>query len=423
MRLSLRPPWPIHTTLLQWHPRAPQSIPRRIATTSSSNPAPIDIPKLILSPGSSHHNSLPSFLRYTERSKLNVKTTYYVGTHYEYTAAISLMRLGFSLLRVGGSNDAGIDLIGHWALAPLREPMRIIIQCKARTNSVTPAEIREMEGSFNGTPPDWKNKDVLALMVTMNKATKGALEALGRCRSPMGFVMVSRAGTIKQFVWNRAASERGLEGVGVTVRHTPRVLLSSMQRANEADTEASTATKKSTAKFETAGTNRDIQLTWLGSPIFAERDTLDKDTLGLMNMIQENGEVTETRLQKQAIQKLRTGKQRTAHKLPVPCGGMVTKGGKEPIRPAKIKAFIVDPKRSETKRKPGRPKILKDETQHKLGRPLGLKDQTKRKPGRPAGSKDKQPRTRRSRDSKIEKPDDETPEGSKYTPTAVVDAG
>ncbi|KAF1935783.1 hypothetical protein EJ02DRAFT_460073 [Clathrospora elynae] len=284
MRPSLRPPWLRQTALLPWLPRAaPHRVPRRIATTSAQNSAPVDIPKLVITPGSAYHNSLPSFLEYAKRRNLAPDRTVYIGTHYEYTSALALMRLGFSLLRIGRSNDAGIDLIGHWILAPLREPLPVIIQCKSRKISVNPSHVREMEGSFQGIPPGWRNKDVLGLIVTTNKATKGVLEALGQSRWPMGFVLVSRDGTVQQFLWNRAASERGLEGVGVTVRHTPRALLAEIGE----DTEEGVAKKpkKLLAKFKNAGTNKDIQLTWMGSPIFPDREKLDQETVKLMRDI------------------------------------------------------------------------------------------------------------------------------------------
>src|SRR4051812_33306749 len=104
MRPSLRSIW-----LLPRLPRAaPQNVvPRRMNTTSTPKPAPAGIPKLIIAPGSANHNSLSSFLEYAERSQLAPKSTVYVGTHYEYTTALALMRLGFSLLRVGKGGDAG----------------------------------------------------------------------------------------------------------------------------------------------------------------------------------------------------------------------------------------------------------------------------------------------------------------------------
>ena len=312
MRPSLRPTWPRHTSLLAWLPRAtPHRIPRRIATTCAQNAAPIDLPKLILAPGSPYHNSLPTFLDYAKRINLDPSSAQFVGTHYEYTSALALMRLGFSLLRIGRTRDAGIDLIGHWVLAPLREPFPVIIQCKARKISCSPSHIRELEGSFLGTPPDWRNKDVLGLLVTTKKATRGILEALGHSQYPMGFVLVSREGLIQQFVWNRAASERGLEGVGVTVRYTPRVLLSAAEHETERD--GSTISRKRSTKFKNAGARRDIQLTWMGSPIFPGRKDLEQETLELMRYIATEDELPAA----DAVEKRRPGRPKGSKNKPV----------------------------------------------------------------------------------------------------------
>ena len=109
---------------------------------------------------------MATFMEYATRTKMQTASTVYVGTHYEYTAALALMRLGFSLLRSGTRGDAGIDLIGHWVLAPVSEPLPIIVQCKARTSSLGPLNVRELEGSFRGVPPNWRGKPVLGLLVT-----------------------------------------------------------------------------------------------------------------------------------------------------------------------------------------------------------------------------------------------------------------
>ncbi|KAF2621859.1 hypothetical protein BU25DRAFT_353421 [Macroventuria anomochaeta] len=246
MRPFLRVAWLRHASPLPWHPRGtPQSlVPRRIATTSAQNAAPIDLPRLIVKNGAKDHNSLATFIEYATRTKLSPLKSYYVGTHFEYTTALSFMRLGFSLLRTGAKNDAGIDLIGHWVLAPLSEPLPVIIQCKARKCSVGPSHIRELEGSFRGMPPDWKGKPVLGLLVTTLKATKGTMDAIARSPWPMGFVMMSRQGLIQQF------------------------------------------RKKRPSKFANAGTQKDIQLTWMGSPIFPERNTLDQETLNLISLVE-----------------------------------------------------------------------------------------------------------------------------------------
>ncbi|KAH7072027.1 hypothetical protein BKA63DRAFT_516815 [Paraphoma chrysanthemicola] len=378
MRPSLRPPWQLPVHLLRWHPRAPQSNPRRIATTSASNTAPIDIPELILSPGSPHHNSLPTFLEYAKRAKLAPTKTVYIGTHYEYTVALALMRLGFSLLRIGKSFDAGIDLIGHWALAPLREPMRVIIQCKARQGSVFPSTMRELEGSFHGIPPKWRNKDVLGLLVTNNKATKGTLETLGQSRYPMGFMMVTREGTVQQFLWNRAASDRGLEGVGVTVRHTPRALLPDAELEEEAGADI----KKSQAKFRNAGTKKDIQLTWLGTLISTDCNDLDQETLALLKLVKPDTSTTSSRVR---ATKRGPGRKPSIHKAPTKRGGMVTgKIGrpKTAVRMLSTLPVVEDQEMEEEvvaeveKRRPGRPKGSKNKP--KRGRPKGSKNKPKR---------------------------------------------
>ncbi|KAF2245757.1 hypothetical protein BU26DRAFT_490097 [Trematosphaeria pertusa] len=263
-------------------------LPRRIVTTSATNAAPIDLPKLIVSPGSIHHNSLPSFLEYATRANLAPSRTVYVGTHYEYVSALSLRRLGFSLLRTGRKHDAGIDLIGHWILPPLREPLPVIVQCKARKISCNPSHIRELEGSFQGIPAEWRKKDVLGLLATTQNASRGVLQALGMSRWPLGFMKISRSGTIKQFIWNRAASERGLEGVGVTLRHTPRALLLGVTEQDEEEdgcTRRGKSKEKVAEQFQSAGTMKDIQLTWMGSPIFPDREGLDEETVKLMGVI------------------------------------------------------------------------------------------------------------------------------------------
>ncbi|KAF2034138.1 hypothetical protein EK21DRAFT_57155 [Setomelanomma holmii] len=332
MRLFLRPPWQIPLQLHRWQPRAPRSIPRRIATTSATNAAPIDIPKLILSPGSPHHNSLPTFLEYAKRAKLAPTRTVYIGTHYEYTVALALMRLGFSLLRIGKKFDAGIDLIGHWALAPLREPMRIIIQCKARQGSIYPNTMREMEGSFQGVPPDWRNKDVLGLLVTTNKATKGTLEALGQSRHPMGFVMVSKDGTVQQF--------------------------------------------KSQAKFRNAGTKRDIQMTWMGTPISADRNELDQDTLDLLQLVKPDAPV------RHVVRKSPAGRKKTMHRAPAPRGGLVTGKRGRPSASRKASAAEIEVTLDDAAIE-----VPVIEVPRKRGRPKGSENQPKR--GRPQGSKNR----------------------------------
>lgn len=348
MRPTLRPPWPTQSSLLAWLPRAtPHRVPRRIATTSAQNAAPVDIPKVPLPPKTLKHNSLQSFIEYAKRTELPSHKTVYVGTHYEYITSLALMRLGFSTIRIGGRSDAGIDLIGHWVLAPLREPLPVIIQCKARKIPTNPKHIRELEGSFHGIPYEWKSKEVFGLLVTTVKATKGVLEALSQSRCPMGFVLISRDGLIQQFAWNRAASEKGLEGVGVTVRHTPRALLAEDEQDQQQPDDEAEKPKKRLAKFKNAGTVKDIQLTWMGSPIFPEREQLDQETLDLMRHIEPDQygnpyipgvqvPPCSRRRQRQSLDQDSTeprprGRPKQLHveKLPSPRGGQIARVQKE----------------------------------------------------------------------------------------------
>lgn len=173
----------------------------------------------------SNHHDLPSFLSYAERNSLSPRSTVYVGTHYEYTVLSALATHNFSLRRVGGASDYGIDLLGTWTLPSLPSPLRVIVQCKALA-SPRPASIRELEGAFVGAPTGWKRgeglagSNVVGLLVAPGPSTKGVRDAMGRSRWPMGFVSCAQeTGVVRQFIWNQAAVREGLEGIGVVFRH------------------------------------------------------------------------------------------------------------------------------------------------------------------------------------------------------------
>lgn len=188
-------------------------------------------PPLIYPPSPSpHHSDLPSFLAYASRVDLDPTSNVYVGTHFEYTVLTSLARYGFSLRRVGGVSDCGIDLLGTWSLPlppsasspsdlPQAPTLRILVQCKA-VQRPGPHLIRELEGAFVGAPAGWRGRagGVLGLLVTERAATKGIRDALGRSGWPMGFVACSREGKVEQMLWNRRAEEEGWEGLGVGTR-------------------------------------------------------------------------------------------------------------------------------------------------------------------------------------------------------------
>lgn len=166
----------------------------------------------------SNHKDLTSFLQYAQRSGLDQKSTTFVGTHFEYTVANSLSRLGFSLQRIGGSSDYGIDLLGEWTVPSSDKPLRVLVQCKS-IQRPGPHLIRELEGAFAGAPPGWRGSGVLGLLATEKAATKGIRDALGRSRWPMGFISCSRAGHLHQMLWNQRAEEEGLGGMGVGLKY------------------------------------------------------------------------------------------------------------------------------------------------------------------------------------------------------------
>ena len=170
------------------------------------------------------HNDFASFLAYADRVNLSTASTVYKGTHFEYTVAESLKAYGFTLHRTGRSNDLGIDLIGHWMLPgrPKGSPLPVIVQCKANKSAKpSPAMIRELEGAYGGAPSGWRHGDgVLALLVTTQPSTFGVRAAGQRSMWPLGVMQVTAGqGVMKQFVWNTAASEAGLEGMAVAVKY------------------------------------------------------------------------------------------------------------------------------------------------------------------------------------------------------------
>lgn len=150
---------------------------------------------------------------------MDVKSTTYVGTHYEYTARSALERLGMTLKRIGGKSDYGIDLLGTWSLPSAAEPLKVLIQCKAFARKIEPSQVRELEGAFVGAPTGWRGAGVLGLLVSQKSATKGVREALGRSRWPMGYVLCTQEGKILQMVWNRRAEQEGLEDIAVGMKY------------------------------------------------------------------------------------------------------------------------------------------------------------------------------------------------------------
>ncbi|KAG9823302.1 hypothetical protein KCU98_g12932, partial [Aureobasidium melanogenum] len=171
----------------------------------------------VITHGSLHHTSLSEFLSYADTANLSPTSTVYRGTHYEYTVAEALERLAFSLTRVGRASDLGIDLLGSWALPSRPKPLNVLIQCKAEAPK--PSMIRELEGAVVGAPARYRGEGTIAILAAAKEATKGVRDAVGRSGLPMAYLNITTEGKIRQFVWNHAAVQCGLEGVGVALRY------------------------------------------------------------------------------------------------------------------------------------------------------------------------------------------------------------
>ncbi|EYE97803.1 uncharacterized protein EURHEDRAFT_442326, partial [Aspergillus ruber CBS 135680] len=180
------------------------------------------LPSLPPTPSQNHHD-LPSFLAYADRIALPESSTTYVGTHYEYTVQQVLRRFAFSLRRVGGRDDLGVDLVGTWHLPKHEHPLRVFVQCKALKTKLGPNLVRELEGSFNlrSSPVDsgGGGGGKLGVLVGTREATKGVRDAMARSSYPVMWMMVEKErGTLLQALWNAKGEEMGLGGLGVEVQ-------------------------------------------------------------------------------------------------------------------------------------------------------------------------------------------------------------
>ena len=108
----------------------------------------------------SHHNSRLHEIR-DETSRVRLSTSaVYLGTRYEYLIQRHLStHLNFTLTRVGGKGDGGIDLIGAWTLPEPRSvnvrqrSFRVLCQAKRLGGNRKPGPVlmRELEGTVRGS--------------------------------------------------------------------------------------------------------------------------------------------------------------------------------------------------------------------------------------------------------------------------------
>src|SRR5436189_1337686 len=80
------------------------------------------------------HTDINSFITHATSTNLSRKSTYYVGTLFEYTTLLALGSFNMSLHRTGGTDDRGIDLRGRWLLPThthYSDGIPVVVQCKA----------------------------------------------------------------------------------------------------------------------------------------------------------------------------------------------------------------------------------------------------------------------------------------------------
>lgn len=228
-------------------------------------------------PPSQHHNDLTSFLSYAERISLPPTSTVYVGTHYEYTVLQSLRRYALALHRIGGRDDAGIDLVGTWHL-PERErerALRVLVQCKALKTKLGPNLVRELEGAIRQAPVGWRTGQTAGVLVSPREATKGVRDALARSSYPLVWMMVELDGTLKQALWNARAEELGLGPLGVETRY-------------------------GAGAAESGSVTKEVALTWDGSDI-PDMDQVEQSLLRYEDQWVKSWSVDSLKVDKEAL--------------------------------------------------------------------------------------------------------------------------
>jgi len=152
------------------------------------------------------HTDLTSFLSHATSTNLSTKSTYYVGTLYEYTVLNSLRKFNICLHRTGGTDDRGVDLRGRWLL-PMHDNysdgIPVLVQCKAERRPTGPKYLRELEGATAT-----EEQETLILLATLTRFTEGARRIVMGSDRAMGVVQIDghdEGGQIGQFIWNGAA--------------------------------------------------------------------------------------------------------------------------------------------------------------------------------------------------------------------------
>jgi len=124
----------------------------------------------------------------------------HLGTAYELLtlSLLSSPPYNYSLIRVGGSNDRGIDLRGRSSLPPLSSTstsksfnsfrsIDVLVQCKASATRIRPAIIREFEGVLQNASHQ-SGRQPLGILVALNGFSKFTLDRSMESQWPLSLV-------------------------------------------------------------------------------------------------------------------------------------------------------------------------------------------------------------------------------------------
>ncbi|ODQ78228.1 hypothetical protein BABINDRAFT_162893 [Babjeviella inositovora NRRL Y-12698] len=174
---------------------------------------------------SSVFRDIKSYLRYAKAKGLSPLSTVFRGTLYEMSAMEVLRRdLKIqNLSHVGGAFDNGLDLIGSWSLsgrvAPeyvdldvkpatrtvlgtrvtplltrnLLQDVRVIVQCKAYTQKITAATVRELAGTYQFVVHRVEKNRTLFLLVAPVGMTPQGMAQTNRSNFPIIYVRIEES--------------------------------------------------------------------------------------------------------------------------------------------------------------------------------------------------------------------------------------
>lgn len=126
------------------------------------------------------------------------------GTLFESRTLEKLNALGFSLRRVGGSDDRGVDLRGSLSLTNQDISTSFIIQCKHENKELGPKYVRELEGALSR-----ESLGTIGILVSNLGFTQKSLDLIQGSHQPLAFGVINAdSGYLSHFGLNRIAQQK-----------------------------------------------------------------------------------------------------------------------------------------------------------------------------------------------------------------------